>query len=187
MLRKDYGVYLYPLFLLEKYKKEKKMQMTDNKKLDIKKWVTGTIITAILPFLAASFSWAEDDFSNNFFTYFPYIDALLLLYTVAINCYILTFELEGNHKNIIIEKVTKLYSLFLAAIGALFYMHLMGKEKNNFDSRILNGIVIATVINVILGIVYICFDYKNISIKAVDSPKNKNPNDKKDKTEKKDA
>lgn len=136
----------------------------EQKLLDLKKWGLGTFITAALPFLAAFFSWAEDDFAKDYFKYFPYIDSLLLLFTVAVNCFILTLELKGVYKNKILVFIARSLSFTLAAVGALFYMHLMGKEKTAFDYRILLFIIFSTLVNFTIGSIYIFCNYKSNNI-----------------------
>ena len=133
----------------------------EQKKLEIKKWVTGATLTAVLPFLAATFSWAADDFTSDYFDYFPYIDALLLLYAVALNCFILTNELEGIHKDRVLEIIIRIFSSVFAILSALFYIFLMGKEKNEYAKCILLVILVVTVLNLLLGVIYIMCDYKN--------------------------
>lgn len=133
--------------------------LTEQKKLDMLKWTLSTTLTAVLPFLVAVFKWTAEKFKNSFFSYIPHIDTLLLLYAVALNCYILKKELEGYHKNKLIERAICIFGGIVAFISGGFYFYLIGAKIEELHSNVLIIIIVVTIINLLLGILYIGSDY----------------------------
>ncbi len=142
------------------------MVKKEQRKLNIKKWVRGTIITSCLPFFTALFRWSEDGnkmgLVDGFFAHVPYVDSIMLLYAIAVNCFILTLELEGVHRNRVLEWITRFISFWAAALSALYYMFLMGEEKTKFSNWVLGAIYVLTLLNFVLGLLYSSTDYKKI-------------------------
>ncbi len=122
--------------------------------LSLRNWIIGSLISSVLPIVVAVFRWQSDDREMEFHEYIPHIDCLLLLFALALNCFVLTMEVDGRRKNKVIVFITQAISMISFILSGLYYMFISGANKERFNSKILSLIFIFTIINLLIGSIY---------------------------------
>lgn len=120
-------------------------------------WIIGTIITAILPFLVAFYRFGSGDFTGNYIDYVGLSDTLAFLFSISVNCMILSID-KRKITNIVFKRIVLIFSSIVAFVTGGWYFFSSGNGVDNKNHKLFYALIGLCVINMILGSIH---EYKS--------------------------
>ena len=120
-------------------------------------WIIGTVITAILPFLVAFYRFGSGDFTGNYIDYVGLSDTLAFLFSISVNCMILSID-KRKIINIVFKRIVLIFSSIVAFVTGGWYFFSSGNGVDNKNHKLFYVLIGLCVINMILGSIH---EYKS--------------------------
>lgn len=120
-------------------------------------WIIGTVITAILPFLVAFYRFGSGDFTGNYIDYVGLSDTLAFLFSISVNCMILSID-KRKITNIVFKRIVLIFSSIVAFVTGGWYFFSSGNGVDNKNHKLFYALIGLCVINMILGSIH---EYKS--------------------------
>ncbi len=120
-------------------------------------WIIGTVITAILPFLVAFYRFGSGDFTGNYIDYVGLSDTLAFLFSISVNCMILSID-KRKIINIVFKRIVLIFSSIVAFVTGGWYFFSSGNGVDNKNHKLFYALIGLCVINMILGSIH---EYKS--------------------------
>ena len=98
-------------------------------------WIIGTVITAILPFLVAFYRFGSGDFTGNYIDYVGLSDTLAFLFSISVNCMILSID-KRKITNIVFKRIVLIFSSIVAFVTGGWYFFSSGNGVDNKNHKL---------------------------------------------------
>lgn len=116
-------------------------------------WIIGTVITAILPFLVAFYRFGSGDFAGNYLDFVGLSDTLAFLFSVSINCMILSLD-KRKITRIGLKRGVLIFSAIVAFVTGGWYFYSSGDGIDNKNPYLFLTLIGLCLINMVLGSIH---------------------------------